>query len=45
MDNLKEKVKEDKLVLGHKAFTSRLLTGTGKFASKALIAPMLEASG
>ena len=36
---------EDKpLVLGSVHFTSRLFTGTGKFASKELIAPMLEAS-
>lgn len=36
---------EDLLTLGPKTFSSRLLTGTGKFASKTLIAPMLEASG
>ena len=35
----------DALKLGGKQFKSRLLTGTGKFASKALIAPMLERSG
>ena len=36
---------EDLLTLGNKRFSNRLLTGTGKFASKKLIAPMLEASG
>jgi len=36
---------DDMLTLGPKTFSSRLLTGTGKFASKTLIAPMLEASG
>jgi len=36
---------KDLLTLGNKNFSSRLLTGTGKFASKTLIAPMLEASG
>lgn len=36
---------EDLLTLGPKTFSSRLLTGTGKFASKQLIAPMLAASG
>lgn len=35
---------EDVLTLGPKTFTSRLLTGTGKFAAKALITPMLAAS-
>ena len=35
----------DDLVLGGRPFSSRLLTGTGKFASKSLITPMLEASG
>jgi thiazole synthase len=33
------------LVLGGRTFTSRLFTGTGKFAHKALIPKMLEASG
>lgn len=33
------------LVLGGKTFESRLFTGTGKFADKALIPKMLEASG
>jgi thiazole synthase len=33
------------LVLGGKTFASRLFTGTGKFANKALIPRMLEASG
>jgi thiazole synthase len=33
------------LVLGGKTFASRLFTGTGKFANKALIPKMLEASG
>ena len=36
---------DDVLTLGPKTFTSRLLTGTGKFASKSLIRPMLAASG
>lgn len=36
---------DEQLILGPKAFSSRLLTGTGKFASKSLITPMLEASG
>ncbi|MCG8617859.1 MAG: thiazole synthase [Desulfobacterales bacterium] len=45
MDSCKDKITDDTLVLGPKTFTSRLLTGTGKFASKSLIAPMLEASG
>ncbi len=35
---------EDLLTLGPKTFSSRLLTGTGKFASKNLITPMLAAS-
>ncbi|MCF6247797.1 MAG: thiazole synthase [Desulfobacula sp.] len=35
----------DALRLGDTTFTSRLLTGTGKFASKKQITPMLEASG
>lgn len=35
----------DKLTLGKREFSNRLLTGTGKFASNSLIAPMLEASG
>jgi thiazole synthase len=34
-----------KLTLGRKQFSSRLFTGTGKFADKALIPLMLEASG
>lgn len=34
----------DKLILGGKEFGSRLLTGTGKFSDKGLIAPMLESS-
>ena len=34
----------DKLILKGHEFESRLLTGTGKFADKNLIAPMLEAS-
>jgi len=37
--------RNDKLILGEKNFTSRLFTGTGKFASKSLIAPMLQSSG
>ncbi len=36
---------EDQLALGGRYFSSRLLTGTGKFASHTLIAPMLAASG
>ncbi len=36
---------KDALRLGSQIFHSRLLTGTGKFASKTLIAPMLEKSG
>ena len=35
----------DEFILGGKPFQSRLLTGTGKFADKNLVAPMLEASG
>jgi thiazole synthase len=35
---------EDRLVLGGRTFKSRLLTGTGKFADKALIPRMLAAS-
>lgn len=35
----------DALTLGDKTFDSRLLTGTGKFAAKSLIALMLEKSG
>lgn len=34
----------DKLILGDRTFDSRLLTGTGKFSDKKLIAPMLESS-
>lgn len=33
------------LTLGGKQFTSRLFTGTGKFADRAVIAQMLDASG
>lgn len=44
MEN-KNKIKDDPLVLGDKPFSSRLFTGTGKFASKSLITPMLAASG
>ena len=33
------------LQIGDKTFTSRLFTGTGKFAAKALIPKMLESSG
>jgi len=36
---------EDTLTIGGRTFTNRLFTGTGKFASKALITEMLEASG
>ena len=35
----------DELTIGGKTFTNRLFTGTGKFASNALIPEMLEASG
>jgi len=35
----------DKFILRGKEFQSRLLTGTGKFADKNLVTPMLEASG
>ena len=43
--NIKSGTNDDSLVLGGHKFLSRLLTGTGKFASKELITPMLEASG
>ena len=42
-DNMK--TADDALLLGGVRFASRLLTGTGKFASRELIAPMLAASG
>lgn len=35
----------EKFILKGKEFSSRLLTGTGKFADKNLVDPMLEASG
>lgn len=35
----------DMLTLGNRQFSSRLLSGTGKFASNDLIGPMLAASG
>ena len=35
----------DKFILKGHEFKSRLLTGTGKFSDKNLVAPMLEASG
>ncbi len=38
-------MKNDALFLGGVEFSSRLLTGTGKFSSRKLIAPMLEKSG
>jgi thiazole synthase len=38
-------MENDALILGNKRFGNRLLTGTGKFASKSLIPKMLEASG
>ncbi|CCK78230.1 thiazole synthase [Desulfobacula toluolica] len=38
-------IKNDRLMLGDIEFTSRLITGTGKFSSRDFIAPMLEASG
>ncbi len=40
-----EHANRDLLVIGGHEFSSRLLTGTGKFSSKRLIAPMLAASG
>jgi len=36
---------QDDLILGSKAFSSRLLTGTGKFSSPRFIPQILEASG
>ena len=38
-------IKKDTLCLGDIEFTSRLFTGTGKFASREFITPMLQASG
>jgi thiazole synthase len=38
-------IKNDTLCLGGVEFTNRLFTGTGKFASREFITPMLEASG
>lgn len=38
-------IMDDALNIGGKRFTNRLFTGTGKFASKALIPKMLSASG
>ena len=38
-------MQHDPLILGGKQFTSRLFTGTGKFATNDLIAPMLHSSG
>jgi thiazole synthase len=38
-------MRAEPLVLGGRTFSSRLFTGTGKFADKALIPKMLEASG
>lgn len=35
----------DTLIIGDKKFSNRLITGTGKFASKSLIPEMLEACG
>jgi len=35
----------DVLLIGKKEFTNRLITGTGKFASKKIIPEMLEKSG
>ncbi len=43
--NKKSDGKQDILCLGNEKFSSRLLTGTGKFSSRDLISPMLEASG
>lgn len=45
MLDIKPDFKNDTLCLGDVEFTNRLLTGTGKFASRELITPMLEASG
>ena len=45
MPDINDPINKDRLVLGNRTFTSRLFTGTGKFASKDLIRPMLEASG
>ncbi len=36
---------QDPLILGGHTFSSRLLTGTGKFRDKNLIAPMVKSSG
>ena len=41
----KKEGKMDKFILKGHEFGSRLLTGTGKFSDKNLVAPMLEASG
>ncbi len=38
-------MEENPLTLGSTTFSSRLFTGTGKFADNTLIAPMLSASG
>jgi thiazole synthase len=38
-------MQNDPLILGGTTFTSRLFTGTGKFAANDLIAPMLASSG
>ncbi|EMS81495.1 thiazole synthase [Desulfotignum phosphitoxidans] len=38
-------INKDILILGGVSFSCRLITGTGKFASKTLITPMLETSG
>lgn len=38
-------MQDDALILGGRSFSSRLLTGTGKFAAKSWIPRMLEASG
>ena len=35
----------DKLIIAEKGFDSRLLVGTGKFASPEILAEALEASG
>lgn len=40
-----KEVQDGALILGDTRFTNRLLTGTGKFGSRELISPMLEASG
>ncbi|MCI5189528.1 MAG: thiazole synthase, partial [Candidatus Electrothrix sp. AS4_5] len=45
MSTKKTEPSDDTLYFGDVSFSSRLLTGTGKFSSRDIIAPMLEASG